>query len=393
MHIALLSAEYFPQPGGVGDYTRRLGLALAAQGQRVAVIGGTAARPPAATPPDPLTLLPVVEAWDWRCWPAVIQALDRLRPAVLHIQYQTGAYSMHPAINLLPWRLRSLPRRPRLLVTFHDLLEPYLLPKAGLLRRWVTRRLAADADAVVATNPADAATLAARQPHLLLDTIPIGSNIPLAPPASYQRAAWRAQLGVAPGERLVAYFGLLSRSKGVDLLLDALEQLPPTPRMRLLLVGGQATTPHDRAYAATLAPRLAAAQQQGQLIQTGHVEAAHVSAHLLASDIVALPFRDGASLRSGSLLAALTHGAALVTTRTAADAPAATGLVDGEHALLVPPGDSAALAAALHRLAADDALRQRLGQAAATLGASFDWNQIAHRHAQRYGRLMETTSG
>jgi glycosyltransferase involved in cell wall biosynthesis len=54
---------------------------------------------------------------------------------------------------------------------------------------------------------------------------------------------------------------------------------------------------------------------------------------------------------------ALACGSALVT----ADTPAARELlVDGESALLVPPGDAPALANALRRLAFDDALRARI---------------------------------
>ena len=37
MRIALLSGEYPPQPGGVGDYTRHLGQALLARGHEVFV--------------------------------------------------------------------------------------------------------------------------------------------------------------------------------------------------------------------------------------------------------------------------------------------------------------------------------------------------------------------
>lgn len=48
MHVALLSGEYPPQVGGVGDYTDQLAQALATQGVRVSVITGAPAAP---TPP------------------------------------------------------------------------------------------------------------------------------------------------------------------------------------------------------------------------------------------------------------------------------------------------------------------------------------------------------
>jgi glycosyltransferase involved in cell wall biosynthesis len=56
---------------------------------------------------------------------------------------------------------------------------------------------------------------------------------------------------------------------------------------------------------------------------------------------------------------ALACGTALVTADTAAVREL---LVDGESALLVPPGDAGALAAAMRRLSGDDALRERLGK-------------------------------
>lgn len=403
MKLTLLTGEYPPQPGGVGDYTRCLTAALSACGHQVSVLtmrdGALVALQVApAQAEQPLALPPTAARLDWspRCWPAVIAALDRLRPDWLHIQYQTGAYAMRPGINLLPWRLRALAGRPRVAVTFHDLLQPYLFPKAGPARAWVNRRLVADADAVVATNHADATALrrlvaqpatclpplasftpqpASFSPHL----IPIGSNIAVAPPPGYRRASWRAQLGVGPNELLVAYFGLLSPSKGVDLLLSALTRLAQP--WRLLLIGGAATAPQDVAYAAALRAQIVAMGLEARVIATGHVPDAEVSAHLLAADCVALPFRDGASFRRGSLLAALAHGCPVLTTSPAEPAEAA---LLGAAALIAPVDDPAALAAALELLAANAALGAALGAVGQRLAARFSWTAIAAQHAALY---------
>src|SRR5436190_14529464 len=109
---------------------------------------------------------------------------------------------MHPAINFLPWRLRRRRHQPPVVVTAHDLLPPYLFPKAGPLRQWVTRRLLADADAVVVTNQDDFERVrgwgisaggwgsrAASHPPSPIPHPPalisIGSNIAVAPPEHY----------------------------------------------------------------------------------------------------------------------------------------------------------------------------------------------------------------
>ncbi len=400
MRVALISAEYPPQPGGVGDYTWCLAQAVTRRGHTVVIITIRDGQLQLllAGSHDPQWLdHRGLSGWDWRCWEATIAALDSVRPDLLHIQYQTGAYGMHPAINLLPWRLRGLPGCPCVVVTFHDLLEPYLFPKASPLRRYVTGRLARDADRVIVTNAEDAATIRRYQSPrwpLSLTTIPIGSNIPVAPPPGYNRNAWRAALGVGPHDFLIAYFGLLSPSKGVDRLIEAIAgqsagsrwSVPP----RLLLIGGGATAPQDRAYAAGVQAQIMRLGVDHQIIQTGQIDAATVSAHLLAADCVALPFQDGASFRRGSLLAALSHGVAVITTTPTAPASAApVRLIHGQHVYLVPPNDSVALATALQHLAHDDATRIRLGRTAGKLAEQFTWDAIALQHEQVYASLRQ----
>ena len=58
-----------------------------------------------------------VAGWGWGLWPQMAGLLGRDRPAVAIIQYQTGAYGLHPAINGLPGWLRR--RVPGLPVTDH----------------------------------------------------------------------------------------------------------------------------------------------------------------------------------------------------------------------------------------------------------------------------------
>lgn len=275
------------------------------------------------------------------------------------------------------------------MVTFHDVLEPYLFPKAGPLRRWVNRWLAQGCDYVITTNNSDGQQLASLCSPIV---IPIGSNIEVSPPPDYQRGQWRMNLGISHDTFLIAYFGLLTPAKGVEQLLDALTHLNQhhaTMRYRLLVIGGGANTPRDQEYADNVIARINQTGLREQVIITGHVDSAEVSAHLLAADCVALPFRQGASFRSGSLLAAMKHRVAVITTAPAASSPTSPAfslpsLMDSQQVLLVPPGDSVALAEAIMRLAHDPPLRLRLSAAAQNIADFFDWDKIAMGHMLLY---------
>jgi glycosyltransferase involved in cell wall biosynthesis len=402
--IALLSAEYPPTPGGVGDYTYQLAHTLGNCGYDVVVLTIRDQQLVALNPSSDTTLQAwPLARWDWHCWSVVRQAVTALHPTILHIQYQTGAFAMHPAINFLPRSIKRLPQRPAIFVTAHDLLLPYLLPKATWLREWVTYRLLNDADHLIVTNSDDLSRLQDTSPSVnptgmaiysgkrLLSTpvrwVAIGSNIAVAPPVGFEREAFRATLGVATHERLIVYFGLLSPTKGVDVLLDALAQLPE--RYKLLIVGGAATAPADQTYAAAISAQV---QQRfaERVIITGHVNANMVSAHLMASDVGALPFVDGASFRRGSLLALLAHGVPLVTTRPAGPEVAGPRLEHANNALLMPSSDPAALAAAISAIAENPTLQTQLAQGGAALAAQFAWPQIAAQHAELY-KLTDAT--
>jgi glycosyltransferase involved in cell wall biosynthesis len=127
---------------------------------------------------------------------------------------------------------------------------------------------------------------------------------------------------------------------------------------------------------------------------TGRLPPAELSAALLACDVIALPYRDGASLRRGTLMAAIAHGLPIVSTRGLAavgaeDVDAPLLLRDGEHLLRVPPDDPAALAGAIAHLADDPGLRARLAANAGAVAARVAWPEIARGTLTVY----ETVSG
>ncbi len=370
--------------GGVGDYTREMARAYADLGHSVIVITSRLSDPRQAA--GAWGLRPVVARWDWGSWSVILSVIREVRPGVVNIQFQAAAYAMQPAIHLLPLRLWLMRSRPRVVVTYHDLRVPYLFPKAGRLRWWAVLALAHWSDAVIATNAEDEARLAVYPFIRRITRIPIGSNIPPLPPAGYDRMAWRARWGVAPDDVLLAYFGFLNESKGGETLIRALARLGGD--VKLLMVGGKvgSSDPTNAAYAERIEALITELGLAGRVLWTGYTPQAEVSANLLAADIGVFPYKDGVSLRRGSLMAALAHGLPIVSTRY----PSAKTYIpnqdewwhpaelrDGDNILLVPPDDEAALADAIARLIASPALRERLGQGAKTLSARFGWPEIA----------------
>ena len=104
MRILLISGEYPPMQGGVGDYTREMARAFVAQGHEVSVlVPDSLAEAHLHADPQPWQVRPEVHNWKWGCWGQIISALGDVQPDVVDIQYQAAVYDMRsPAMNLLP---------------------------------------------------------------------------------------------------------------------------------------------------------------------------------------------------------------------------------------------------------------------------------------------------
>lgn len=379
MRIGILTGEYPPLRGGVGAYSRILALELVQQGHTVAVFSGRQAQEA-----DPrIALSPVVNRWNWGALRAARKWVQANKLDVVNLQYQTAAYRMSPWIHFLPDSLRPAP----VVTTFHDLRVPYLFPKVGPLRGWIVSRLARASSGVIATNDEDFAHLSALPCAAL---IPIGSNILASLPSNFDPHAWRARAGAGANDFLIAYFGLFNRSKGLETLLHGLKLLREggVPA-RLLLIGGGAgsSDPTNVNFMRQLDALIAQQALEAYIYRTGYLEdEAMVGAFLAASDVVSLPFLDGASLRRGSLMAAIRYGCAIVTTTPSVPI---SSFRDGDNLALVPAGDVNALAHMLRRLWESPDLRARLRTGAARLAEAFAWPQIAQACVGCFGQAIE----
>jgi glycosyltransferase involved in cell wall biosynthesis len=274
------------------------------------------------------------------------------------------------------------PRRPRVVYESHGLSptvseelprllgRPELTPSRHKLRRLDRRerRVWRRAAAYVTITRALADELASqygRRDRLFV--VPDGAVLPDTAAAHAPASARRVS------EPVAGYAGHLYPWKGVDVFVRALALAPD---IRGLIVGGHPREA-DRDRIESLIDTLGL---RGRVDVTGLVPPGDVARHLCRATMLVLPNTASAiSERYTSplkLFEYLTLGRPIVASCLPAILEVLTA---DETALLVPPGDPRALAAAMSRLAADADLSARLGDAARALAPSYTWDARARR--------------
>jgi glycosyltransferase involved in cell wall biosynthesis len=190
----------------------------------------------------------------------------------------------------------------------------------------------------------------------------------MRPPLGQDEA--RATLGLPQDRTIAVYAGRLTMRKGIDRLLEAAKL---RPEILFLLVGSEGEGEVE-----------AAARQQDNVRILPWQTPEALPPHLFAADILVIPPSRAPLDRFGDCVLPLKTFAYLAAARAilAPDNPDTAELLrDGDTALLVPPDDAVAAAAALGRLAADRALRAKLGKNAARLVEGLTWDARAERIA------------
>ena len=382
--------------GGVGAFTEKIAGEFSKNGSEVHIITSRDARPQGERrsvwdihEPYDLGYAQLharIKRWWWPAMSIPAQIAARYDLEIINVQYQAAAFDMNiPAVSFLPWRLRGLCKT---VVTFHDLRVPYLFPKAGGLRNKALHQLARSADGVIVTNGEDynqllAIGIGADQ----LVQLPIGSNIPAYDPDPAVVSRLRKDLLSSENGVLLGYFGFLNSSKGADILVHTLSGLPP--EFELIFIGGQtgaSDSAKNRRFLDNLQQQIKDRGIRNRIHWSGFLEDSEVSAYLHACDLVVMPYRDGVSLRRGTLMAALAHGCTIITTEPTAPVEP---LVHGENVWMTPADSPASLGTAVVHLAGDRELRLKLSRGAKLISERFSWPEIAARTESFFSRVIE----
>jgi lipopolysaccharide/colanic/teichoic acid biosynthesis glycosyltransferase len=368
MRVTHLGKFYPPVPGGMERVLQSLAEGERELGvdSRALVVGTTA-----STVRETVNGVPVTRAASWfrvgSVWfaPALIAQLARVNTDILVL------HEPNPMALLAYFLTRP---RHRLVVWYHsEVLRPrwrYKLIYEPFLDVPFNR-----ASRIVVSSPLLAEHAQALAPHRhRCEVIPFGLDVAVAatpsrhPSVEAVRAQWSGPIALFVG-RLVPY-------KGVEVLIRALE----STAMAAVIVGDGPLRVPLQALARELG-------LESRIFFPGAVDDETVAAWYGSCDVFVLPSITRAEAFGLVQLEAMARGKPVVSTRLATGVPWVN--VDGVTGLTVPPGDSAALSAALRLLAADPDLRARLGDGARLRFTSeFTRSTMNRRAVEMYKKVM-----
>lgn len=376
MRIAIFSEVYWPMVSGVAVTLDRLAQALGRRGHTVRVYTGTYPLPPGVgdrsevcrLPSVPLFLYPDVQ-WAFPAPGQVRHDLAAFKADIAHVatEWTVGRVGARAARGLGVPIIASAHTDYDRYAGMYDL--EWMMPLGWCYLRWFYNQ----ASRVLAPSTVYETHLR-RRGVVRTGLWSRGVDAEAFSP-SHRSAEFRASLGIGPDDVVVTYVGRLAREKNLELLLDCWSAVRQhRPRLHLLLVGGGPSLPTVRA------------RELPGVHCTGPLTGQALATAFASGDIFAHP--SVTETFGNALLEAMASGLACVVA-------AAGGPLDfakeGENALLVAPGDRAALTTALARLADDVTFRHRLGEGARATALGRGWDAIYDGLIEEYRATIKAS--
>lgn len=328
----------------------------------------------------PIEIVPelrrAIHPWrDWRAFRQIKQVLREFRPDVVHTHSAKGGILGRAAAAALgvPAIVHTVHGAP-----FHPYQSAAAREFARRCERWAARRchaLVSVSDAMTELMVSDGVA-----PQEKFTTIYSGLDVEPFLAAESLRAATRAELGYGPEHFVIGKIARLFELKGhEDLVRAAPAIVAAHPNAQFMLVG-------DGARRGRIESQVAAAGLADRFKFVGLVPPERIPALIAAMDVVVhLSLREGLAR---ALVQALLVGRPVVSY----DIDGAREVViPGETGFLAPPKSVDEVAAAVNRLAAEPALRARIGGAGRQFADRFRAERMVDMLHRLYERLLQTS--
>jgi glycosyltransferase involved in cell wall biosynthesis len=312
-----------------------------------------------------------VKSWHIRHLASTLKLIKSSKPDIISLQYPAKGYGRQLGINILPYIIRKTP----ISLTLH---EYHGSPLLGRIRNLIT---ALPVQKIIVSNPYDFQAL----PRFLQKktlVIPIGSNIERVPANRSTFDDIVRDAGFNERKPIGVFFGFAFKSKGLNLLLSAVEKA----NSQLLILSELS---EDNPFQKSILDRISALREKGVKVYcAGHLSDKKVSEAIRGCTYFVLPQRMPITAKSGTAIAASIHGVPVVSTggdKKSLNLP----YKHNENALLLNPMNLQTLSNTLKDISSDPELIERLASGARGLAEYFDWTSIASEHQALWRTLKD----
>jgi glycosyltransferase involved in cell wall biosynthesis len=398
MKVLIISAAYPPMQAGEATNTYHLCRHLADRGAEVHVL--TSAGNEKSIHPR-VHVHPIMKDWSWWEMLRMRSFLRRCGPDAVLLMYIGVMYNRHPMITFAPTILKrlfpSVPFITRFESVFVGANPSNTSIASRLFRRamvqWAGRchvgyglgTLLRDSDQVITLCDRHRAILSEEWP-------PVRPKLRMIPPPPNMcivgnekgaaRQQGRARLGLKDEDYVIAFFGYLYKTKGVEFLLRAFELVRrKRDRVKLVFIGGKIGLDVEGSsdYFERMQDLARDLKLENDVIWTGPVksEAEDGSLYLHAADVAVLPFLQGVQLNNSSLSSIAAHGLPIIGTR---GPMLDSAFVHGRNILLSDPQDEQTIAKHIMELMDSPSLVAGLRMGAMQLAQEwFSWDKAIDR--------------
>jgi glycosyltransferase involved in cell wall biosynthesis len=312
-----------------------------------------------------------VPNWKLRSLPSMRSATIQSGANIVHVQYPAVGYKRELGINLLPLLLRVTTTK-KVVVTLH---EYYGSARLGKIRNIIT---ALFAHKIIVSNEYDKQAM----PFFIrrkTTVIRIGHTIKKYKQNKHTFTTALTTAEFSATTPTIAYFGFVNPSKGIDMLVQA---MPNIPAQLILMCELSSNEP----YHSKVLERIAAARAKGARIWVaGYTNDKTLSEILQECTLFVLPQPLPLTAKSSTAVVAAEHGLPIVATAAANSTynqPFTT-----KNSVLLPTMSVQSLEAACTKLLTHPKTLQELKTHNPELVRHFSWQHIATQHSELYDSL------